>query len=139
MCFALDIPLLSVPTMELLARQVTSEADKIVAIVDARRMEVYTTVYSSDYHEITPTHAKILEEDAYEEIASEKLVFVGSGAEKLQKLKEFKSATYLPDAKPTALEMTIPALNRYKKQKREDKAYHEPYYLKDYKQTQHEK
>src|SRR5699024_7615419 len=99
-CFALDIPLLSVPTMELLARQVTSEADKIVAIVDARRMEVYTTVYSSDYHEITPTHAKILEEDAYEEIASEKLVFVGSGAEKLQKLKEFKSATYLPDAKP---------------------------------------
>jgi len=133
MCFALDIPLLSVPTMELLARQVTSEADKIVAIVDARRMEVYTTVYSSDYHEITPTHAKILEEDAYEEIASEKLVFVGSGAEKLQKLKEFKSATYLPDAKPSALEMTIPALNRYKKQMWEDTAYFEPFYLKDFK------
>lgn len=133
MCFALDIPLLSVPTMELLARKVTSGIDKIIAIVDARRMEVYTTVFSSDYTVITPTHAKILDEDAYETIANEKLVFIGSGAKKLQKLKEFKDATFLPDAKPSAREMTIPALERYKKKIWEDTAYFEPFYLKDFK------
>ncbi len=134
-CFALDIPLITVPTMELLARQITTEtkADRIIPIVDARRMEVYTSVYTADYVELTPTHAYILEEDAYAELEDKKLVFVGSGAKKLQELKEFKDAVFLPNAMPSALQMTIPALMRYNAQEWEDTAYFEPFYLKDFK------
>lgn len=135
LCFALDIPLISVPTMELLARQITTErvVDRIIAIVDARRMEVYTSVYTADYVELTPTHAYILKEDAYVELGDKKLIFVGSGAEKLQELKEFKDAVFLPNAMPSALQMTIPALMRYNAQEWEDTAYFEPFYLKDFK------
>jgi len=133
LCFALNIPLIAIPTMELLARQVTTETDKIIAIVDARRMEVYTAIYTADYKEIIPTHAKILDETAYAAIAEEKLVFVGSSAKKLQDLKEFKNATFLSVAKPSAKELTVPALERYKTKKWEDTAYFEPFYLKDFK------
>lgn len=134
-CFALDIPLIPVPTMELLARQITteSEIDRIIAIVDARRMEVYTSVYTAEYGELTPTHAYILEEDAYSELEGKKLAFVGSGAKKLQEFKEFQNTIFLPDALPSAIEMTIPALKRYKAQEFEDTAYFEPFYLKDFK------
>lgn len=133
LCFALDIPLIAIPTMELLVRQISTDADRIVAIVDARRMEVYTAVYTNDYMELTPTHAYILEENAYKELKDEKLVFVGSGAKKLQELKEFKNAIFLPDALPSAMEMTIPTLKRYKAQEWEDTAYFEPFYLKNFK------
>ncbi|HLW14757.1 MAG TPA: tRNA (adenosine(37)-N6)-threonylcarbamoyltransferase complex dimerization subunit type 1 TsaB [Flavobacteriaceae bacterium] len=135
LCFALDIPLISVPTMELLARQITTETelDRIIAVVDARRMEVYTTVFTADYQELVPTHAYILEEDAYAELEGKKLAFVGSGAKKIQEFKEFQNAIFLSDALPSAKEMTIPALKRYKAQEFEDTAYFEPFYLKDFK------
>lgn len=133
LCFALEIPLIAVPTMELLARQVKTKTDKIIAIVDARRMEVYTAIYTADYVEQSPTHAKILDDKAYAAIADEKLVFIGSGAKKLQELKEFKDATFLTEAKPSAKELTEPALKRYKAQEWEDTAYFEPFYLKDFK------
>lgn len=135
LCFALDIPLISVPTIELLARQITTETelDRIIAVVDARRMEVYTTVFTADYQELVPTHAYILEEDAYAELEGKKLAFVGYGAKKIQEFKEFQNAIFLSDALPSAKEMTIPALKRYKAQEFEDTAYFEPFYLKDFK------
>lgn len=135
LCFALNIPLISVPTMEILARQVTDEqeVDRIISIVDARRMEVYTTIYSADYLELIPTHAYILKEDAYADIEDKKLVFIGTGARKLQEFKVFKQAVFLPEALPSAMEMTLPALKRFKAKEFENTAYFEPFYLKDFK------
>lgn len=133
LCFALDVPLIAVPTMELLARQVTTPVDRIIPIVDARRMEVYTAIYDKDYKELTPTYAKILDEDAYDDIENLSLVFVGSGARKLKELRAYKNAVFLTDSQPSALEMTMSALERFKAKIWEDTAYFEPFYLKDFK------
>lgn len=132
LCFALNIPLISIPTMELLARKVKQSTDRIIPITDARRMEVYTATYTSDYKELTPTYAKILELDAYDDLAGNKLVFIGSGAQKLSELKTFPEAVFIPEALPSALEMLIPALERYNAKDFEDTAYFEPFYLKDF-------
>lgn len=133
LCFSLDVPLIATPTMELLARQVNEPADRIISIVDARRMEVYTATYSADYKELTPTYAKILDEEAYDDMADLKLVFIGSGAKKLQELKAFKNAVFFPNAQPSALQITMPALERFYAKQWEDTAYFEPFYLKDFK------
>lgn len=133
LCFALDIPLIAIPTMELLARQINQAVDRIISVVDARRMEVYTATYDTDYKELVPTYAKIIDAEAYEDIADLKLVFVGSGAQKIKEIRSFKNAIFLPEALPSALEITMPALERYHAKQWEDTAYFEPFYLKDFK------
>lgn len=133
LCFALDVPLIAVPTMELLARQVSSTADRILPIIDARRMEVYTAEYDMNYKLITPTYAKVLNESSFAELEDLRLAFIGSGAQKLKEIKNFEKAVFITDAQPSAVEMTVPALERYKTKKWEDTAYFEPFYLKDFK------
>ena len=133
LCFALEIPLIAIPTMELLARQVQLPADRIIPMTDARRMEVYTATYDHNYNVIEPTTAKIIDEDAYSDLADKKLVFIGSGAQKLKELKSFDDAIFIPDALPSSIEMSIPALERYNAKEWEDTAYFEPFYLKDFK------
>lgn len=133
LCFALDIPLIAIPTVELLARQVSANVERIIPIIDARRMEVYTAVYDGEYKALEATTAMILDEKSFEDIEDLHLVFVGSGAKKLMDLKSFKSAQFLSEALPSALEMTMPALERFKTKSWEDTAYFEPFYLKDFK------
>lgn len=133
LCFALDVPLIAVPTMELLARQVATTTDRIIPIVDARRMEVYTAVYDKDYQLLVPTYAKILDKEAFADIEDLNLVFIGSGAAKLQGLRNFRSALFLNQPKPSAVELTVPSLECFYAKEWEDTAYFEPFYLKDFK------
>ena len=44
LCFALDIPLISIPTLEALAHKTQIQKGYIIAMLDARRMEVYASV-----------------------------------------------------------------------------------------------
>ena len=63
LCFALDLPLISIPTLRALALQVKQEKDGfIIPLLDARRMEVYTAGFSADRKQILDTQAKILDE-----------------------------------------------------------------------------
>src|SRR5690554_3247877 len=54
LCYALDIPLISIPTLQSLALQVQHPDGVIVPMIDARRMEVYTAVFDADNHCISP-------------------------------------------------------------------------------------
>ena len=45
LCFALEIPLISIPTLEALACQVKNTDGIIVPMLDARRLEVYSAVF----------------------------------------------------------------------------------------------
>lgn len=131
--YSLDIPLIAIPTMETLARQAKGNYDYIVSVVDARRMEVYSSVYNTDFEVITETEAKVIDLDSYKTIADSKLIFIGSGASKIQEHLKFSNAEYFSNALPSALEMSHSALVKYKKKEWEDTAYFEPFYLKDFK------
>ncbi|RKS55965.1 tRNA threonylcarbamoyladenosine biosynthesis protein TsaB [Gillisia mitskevichiae] len=132
LCFSLDLPLISVPTLSSLAYQVENEGT-IIPMMDARRMEVYTAVFNKEKEQIGETSAKILDAGSYKEYLDEQVVyFIGSGVEKFQKICEHPNARYIENVLPSAVQMVALATIKYKKSDFEDVAYFEPYYLKDF-------
>lgn len=131
--FALDIPLLSIPTLEILASQVKEESEFIIPLLDARRMEVYSSVFDAGRKEIRETRAEILTEDSFELYLKQgKTIFLGDGSEKFQAICEHPNAAFYPDRFPSAREMAQLAEIKMKNEDFEDVAYFEPYYLKDF-------
>ena len=88
LCYALDIPLLSISTLEVLARQVAPEHANlaIIPMIDARRMEVYTSVFDRDYNSVQEVSAKILDENSYAELFKnyDILYAIGNGVTKFR-------------------------------------------------------
>ncbi len=133
LCFALDIPLISIPTLEALAHQVSTETGVIVPMLDARRMEVYSAIFDANHHQIRETEAQILNETSFKEyLDKRKVTFIGNGVTKTKELITHENAIFIEDKLPSANEMTPLAYQKYKKSDIEDVAYFEPYYLKDF-------
>ncbi|MDW5287346.1 tRNA (adenosine(37)-N6)-threonylcarbamoyltransferase complex dimerization subunit type 1 TsaB [Formosa sp. PL04] len=133
LCFALDKPLISVSTLEALAYQVKTTEGVIVPMLDARRMEVYASVFDANYKEIREIKAEILDEHSYEFYLEQgKVYFVGNGVEKTKTIINHPNAIFVEDKLPSAREMGALADLKYKKSDTEDVAYFEPYYLKDF-------
>lgn len=133
LCFSADIPLIAIDTLTLLAAQATDKTyQHIVPMLDARRMEVYTALFDGNAQKLTPTEAKILDEEAYADIlAKGKTLFIGNGAEKFNQICQHPEADFR-EAYPSAREMLSLAEEKYQKSDTVDVAYFEPYYLKDF-------
>ncbi len=55
-------------------------------MIDARRMEVFTAVYSKSLEELVPVSAMILDENSFHDLLkTNKILFTGSGSAKWQK------------------------------------------------------
>lgn len=134
LCFALDLPLISVSTLKTLALQVKQEKDGfVIPLLDARRMEVYTAGFNSDNRKVFDTRAEILTPDSFSEyLENARVTFIGSGVEKFSKICEHPNATFIEGKLPSAGEMVGLAQEKFQKKKFEDVAYFEPYYLKDF-------
>ena len=133
LCFALDKPLISVSTLEALAHQVKANDGIIVPMLDARRMEVYSTIFDTNYNQVRDTQAQILDENAFAEyLENQKVYFIGNGVEKTKALINHPNAIFIEGKLPSSKEMSLLAFNKYKKNDTEDVAYFEPYYLKDF-------
>ncbi|MDB4402096.1 tRNA (adenosine(37)-N6)-threonylcarbamoyltransferase complex dimerization subunit type 1 TsaB [Algibacter sp.] len=133
LCFALDKPLISIPTLDALAHQVKMDDGIIVSMLDARRMEVYSAIYDSNYNEIRETQAQILDETSFNDYLEQgKVYFIGNGVEKTKTLINHTNAIFIEDKLPSANNMSLLADTKYKKNDTEDIAYFEPYYLKDF-------
>ncbi|MCF6296654.1 MAG: tRNA (adenosine(37)-N6)-threonylcarbamoyltransferase complex dimerization subunit type 1 TsaB [Flavobacteriaceae bacterium] len=133
LCFALDIPLISIATLESLAYQISEKEGLIIPMLDARRMEVYSAVFNLDKEQIRATEAEILNETSFAEYLEKgKVFFLGDGAEKFKGICFYKNAVFLDDKFPSASQMASLVEIKYKKNDIEDVAYFEPYYLKDF-------
>ena len=133
LCFALNKPLISVPTLEALAHQVKIDNGVIVSMLDARRMEVYSAIYDSDYNEIRETQAQILDETSFVDYLQKgNVYFIGNGVEKTKILINHPNAYFIEDKLPSANDMSLLAYTKHKKNDTENVAYFEPYYLKDF-------
>lgn len=137
-CYALNIPLISVPTLDLLADEVVrtkalSENARICPLVDARRMEVYTAVYDSKGVVLQSVSAIIVDETTFQaELENHPICFVGDGAEKCRTIIGSENAEFDGQIVPLASSMLPLAEKRYREQQFEDVAYFEPFYLKDF-------
>ncbi len=133
LAFGAGIPLLAVGTLDVLVQGAGCPvgAAFIVPMLDARRMEVYTAVYTPDGKRITPVEAHVVTADSFAaQRARGKVLFVGDGA---LKCKEVLGGDGLfVDAQPLARNMVPLAFEAFRAGKFEDVAYFEPFYLKDF-------
>ncbi len=133
LCYALNIPLIAIPTLESLATQVGSDEGVIIPMIDARRMEVYSAVFSPKHIPLRETRAEILDSDSFKNYLDSGVVhFIGNGVEKASKIIRHPNARFIKEKLPSANEMSRLSWDRFNEKRFEDVAYFEPYYLKDF-------
>lgn len=133
LCFALNVPLVSTPTLEVLAHQVKQSDGYIIPLLDARRMEVYSAVFNSRKKQVRETRAEILNEKSFKDYLHEgQTVFIGDGASKFKEICTHGNAVFLDHKFPSSAEMASLAEAKYKRSDTEDVAYFEPFYLKEF-------
>jgi len=131
-CYALDIPLIAIDTLEILALQVATEQGCIIPMIDARRMEVFTQIYNNEHKAISDAYALIITETSFEELQGI-IHFCGDGAVKSEKMLNEERFRFHSDViYPSAQQMSMLSFNKFQKQQFEQLAYFEPYYLKDF-------
>lgn len=92
LCYALNKPLISVGTLEMMTKDVLMNIDNgtnilFCPMIDARRMEVFCAMYDSDLKEIEEPHAKVLTPQSFAKKYDEKMIiFFGSGMEKWKEI-----------------------------------------------------
>ncbi|MEZ4858866.1 MAG: tRNA (adenosine(37)-N6)-threonylcarbamoyltransferase complex dimerization subunit type 1 TsaB [Flavobacteriaceae bacterium] len=133
LCFALNVPLIAIPTLQILALQGDPKTDFIIPMIDARRMEVYVSIYNNIGVEIQKTKAEILNENSFFEFLERgSVTFIGNGVKKFKEICSHPSAIFIEEKLPSAFQMTSLAQEKWEEKSFEDVAYFEPYYLKDF-------
>ena len=131
LCYALDIPLIAISTLSSLARQVTGSL--VVPMLDARRMEVYSAVFSSEMEQIREIQAQIITQDSFKTYLDRgQVTFIGDGVEKFEAVCTHPNAVFIKNALPSASQMAEVTAHKLSANQTQDVAYLEPYYLKDF-------
>jgi tRNA threonylcarbamoyladenosine biosynthesis protein TsaB len=135
-CYALNIPLITVGTLEMMAYAIKGEdGDLLCPLIDARRMEVYSSVYDQQMTELIQPSAMIIDANSFRELLFNRiLIFSGSGRKKLQNVLSHPNARF-SDTISTAIHLSGIGTGNFRKQKFTDLAYSEPLYIKDFHST----
>ena len=137
LCYALDIPLISLSTLAGMALSVQVDDGYIIPLIDARRMEVYAAVYDHEHQEVKPTWAEIIDENSFAEFLKNKPVYlIGNGVEKCKAVLNNPLFNFDPTVVPSAQTMSRLSFEYFDKSVFENTAYFEPFYLKDFIVTQ---
>lgn len=144
-CYALGIPLLSVPTLLSMAalyyRQHPDYHGLVCPMIDARRMECYTMIVerelrmkNEELRILRDTSADVIEAGCFDEWLNRgEVMFIGDGAEKTKEILGIHpNARYDNSFRLSAEGMLELAESRLHDGKTEDVAYFEPFYLKDF-------
>ena len=138
LCFGAGVPLLAVSSLDALVGEALSTPglldgiSRIVPMIDARRMEVYCSVYDSNGTSLSPIESKIIGPDSFSDILSEGgVLFIGDGADKCRDTLTGPNAKF-HQCCPSAKGMAIPAMREFEKRNFRDVAYFEPFYLKEF-------
>lgn len=138
LCFGAGIPMISVGTLDTLVWQaldgnmLTEGCRYIIPMIDARRMEVYTGIFTPDGKQISPTVAQIIDADSFkDQLAEGPVLFIGDGADKCKDTLTSPNARFIQCC-PKAASMMHPALEALEAKQFEDVAYFEPFYLKEF-------
>ncbi len=132
LCYALDIPLISVDTLTVLASQLQIESGIIIPMIDARRMEVYSAIFNAKIEMIREVQAEILDGSSFSDI-EDAVYFVGDTNEKAKTILSKSNFNFVDTVfYPSAKEMSAISYKKFLDNSFEDVAYFEPYYLKDF-------
>ncbi|MDR2231614.1 MAG: tRNA (adenosine(37)-N6)-threonylcarbamoyltransferase complex dimerization subunit type 1 TsaB [Tannerella sp.] len=162
LCMGWGTPLIAVETLRLMASQAIRHVEKSIdlhnitdkelasqsichreksdilycAMLDARRMEVYSAIYDATLTPVRATAAEILTPQSYQaELERGPVCFFGSGAAKCQSLLPAANAIFIDNIHPLASAMVPLAEQSFGNQQFADTAYFEPFYLKEFMAT----
>lgn len=137
-CFAANIPLLSVDTLELLVHQARAEGllpdgcRYVIPMIDARRMEVYTAVFTPAGERLGEIEPRVIDSESFRaERAAGPVLFIGDGTDKCRETLAGPDAHFV-QTNPRASALLAPATREFEAQHWRDVAYFEPFYLKDF-------
>ncbi|MEL6152435.1 MAG: tRNA (adenosine(37)-N6)-threonylcarbamoyltransferase complex dimerization subunit type 1 TsaB [Bacteroidota bacterium] len=137
LCQSLQIPLISINTLETMAYGMQAYnmfQGLLCPMIDARRMEVYCLLIDAQGHTVAPTQAKIIDEDSFQaELQETPILFFGDGAAKCKVLLAYHpNALFVDDVHPTAHHIGALAYAKFQKATFEDLAQFTPNYLKPF-------
>lgn len=150
LCFALDLPLISVPTLygiafglrkklvkenaNVLSTKESKRKIYLIPMIDARRMEVYTSLYDIHLNVLSATHAEIIDEASFSELRADGHVFfAGDGAVKLDQIfGDSEKVSIHADVLPSAAFFVAEAERKLVNGETENTSIFEPFYLKEY-------
>jgi tRNA threonylcarbamoyladenosine biosynthesis protein TsaB len=144
MCYALNIPLISVGSLDALSEVAREDFDagildiedeewaaaRLCPMVDARRMEVYAQIFDNECKSLSEVVAEVVTEQSFKKWREAgKLVIFGNGA---KKCAEVLTDAICVDVSPSARGIVRLAEQAFNDGKFEDLAYFEPFYLKEF-------
>jgi len=142
LCYALDKPLIAVPTLQAMAMgmnyqlPITNDQSGILfcPMIDARRMEVYAAVYDQNNREVREAAAEVIDAFSFQELlAAHTIVFGGEGADKCKTVMgEHPNVMFIDGFKTSAKFMVELAGEKFRQKQFKNLAYFEPFYLKDF-------
>jgi len=137
LCFALDKPLIAIPTLNMMAKGFLKAypdfGGLVCPMIDARRMEVFTALFDSTLSTLEDVSAKIIDEHSYvDQLDHNKIMFLGDGAEKCAVAIQHPNALFNAENYNSASNMTELSYEAFQNANFEDLAYFEPFYLKDF-------
>jgi tRNA threonylcarbamoyladenosine biosynthesis protein TsaB len=139
LCYALNIPLIAVGTLELMCHSEklkSLDADLFCPMIDARRSEVFTALFNKSGQMVKDVEALILDTDSFSTLLqNQRIAFFGDGSAKFAEMINNPNAVFVDGVEPLASQMISLSEARFAAGKFEDVAYFEPFYLKEFMAT----
>lgn len=137
LCYALDIPLLAVNTLESMYMGYIPMAQKgidlYIPMLDARRMEVYMMTLDEEGNVLKETEAVIVDAETFGSYADKQICLFGSGADKLKTIfAQASNITIDSSYNHSSAHLSKSSFEKFTRQEFEDLIYFEPYYLKEF-------
>lgn len=146
LCFSLNIPLIAINTLRLLTHQVcvhhrhrfeatgqSAQAALCCPMLDARRMEVYTALFTVHEEEVQPASARIIDTNSFlEQLDAHPIFFFGNGADKCMTVVRHPQAHFITGIEPRAAYMGLLAEQAFYEKAFQQIQSFEPFYLKDF-------
>ncbi len=143
LCYALNIPLITMSTLEIIASAVElipqSEKegyDLICPMIDARRMEIYFALYDLQFKSIFPPTAVVLDKNFLSEwLEKNKILFLGNGSEKMNSVVQNDNIFLIKIDFIGAIQMIKKSCQFYDNGVFADVVLSEPLYIKEFNDT----
>ena len=142
MAFAASIPLIGIETTlsmfhgideTLKVRYLLNKTSLFIPMLDARRMEVYYSIFTSEGESVKEVTAEIIDGMSFSNIPENtRILIFGDGALKCRQVLKRRNIEFADDFRISAAYMYEPAYKLLRERRFEDIAYFEPYYLKDF-------
>jgi tRNA threonylcarbamoyladenosine biosynthesis protein TsaB len=132
LCYALSIPLISIDSLNCIYEiaKIKYPDKTIIPMIDARRMEVFSSAHNKNGKLIKPISADII--DIYSYLEFKDFIACGDGAEKLRDIWKSRNLEIDSSILSSAKGQVRIAFEKFQNNEFENLAYFEPFYLKDF-------